>query len=64
MKESDVLEQLSLLRNKEVNEIRVEKEEFLSFRSILVAQKDFKQFSGIAQHGGSICYRYLDTPRS
>ncbi|WP_064092345.1 hypothetical protein [Rossellomorea aquimaris] len=64
MNESDVLEQLSLLRNKEVDEIRVEKGDFLTFRSILVTQKDFKQFRGIAHHGGSISYRYLDTPRS
>ncbi|PFA69370.1 hypothetical protein CN378_04085 [Bacillus sp. AFS015802] len=64
MSESEILEQLQLLRTKEVEEIRVLKEDFLAFRSVLVKQDDFKQFRGIAQQGGNVLFRYLDTPRS
>ncbi|MGD6958069.1 hypothetical protein ACQCWA_09625 [Rossellomorea aquimaris] len=64
MSETEILEQLQLLRTREVVEISVMKEDFLIFRSVLVKQEDFKQFRGVAQHGGNIIYHYLDTPRS
>jgi hypothetical protein len=64
MLESEVLQLIDALRNKEVEEIRVEKDDFLSFRAILVKQPDFKHFRGIAEHGGNIRYQYLETPRS
>jgi hypothetical protein len=64
MSETEILEQLQLLRTREIEEIRVMKEEFLAFRSVLVKQDDFKQFRGIAKQGGNIIFQYLDTPRS
>ncbi|WP_175988611.1 hypothetical protein [Bacillus sp. Marseille-Q1617] len=64
MMESDILQLMDSLRNKETEEIRIEKEDFLSFRAVLVKQTDFKHFRGIAEHGGNIRYQYLDTPRS
>jgi hypothetical protein len=64
MMESEVLQLLDALRNKEVEEIRVEKGDFLSFRAIMVKQPDFKHFRGIAEHNGKIRYQYLETPRS
>ncbi len=64
MSEAEILEQLQLLRDREIEEIHIEKDDFLTFRAILVKQKDFKQFRGIAKHGGNIDYRYLDSPRS
>ncbi|MGM0863770.1 MAG: hypothetical protein ACQEWF_03685 [Bacillota bacterium] len=64
MSETEILEQLQFLRTREVVEISVMKEDFLTFRSVLVKQEDFKQFRGVAQHGGIIIYHYLDTPRS
>ncbi|MCA1062154.1 hypothetical protein QTG56_19295 [Rossellomorea sp. AcN35-11] len=64
MSEAEILEKLQLLRTKEIEEIRVMKEDFLVFRSVLVKQEDFKQFRGVAEHGGNILYHYLDSPRS
>lgn len=64
MSEKEILEQLQLLRTREIEEIMVMKEDFLAFRSVLVKQDDFKQFRGIAKQGGNILFHYLDTPRS
>ncbi|MCA1056641.1 hypothetical protein LCM10_16785 [Rossellomorea aquimaris] len=64
MEEKDILQMIESLRNNEVEEIRVGKDDFLSFRSVLVKQSDFKHFRGIAEHGGNIRYRYLETARS
>ncbi|BCB03138.1 hypothetical protein [Bacillus sp. KH172YL63] len=64
MNEHEILEQLQSLRTREVGEIKVMKNDFLAFRSVLVKQEDFKQFRGIAQQGGNILFQYLDTPRS
>jgi hypothetical protein len=64
MVESEALQLIDALRNKEVEEIQVEKDDFLSFRAVLVKQQDFKHFRGIAEHGGHIRYQYLEIPRS
>ncbi|WP_201715187.1 hypothetical protein [Rossellomorea arthrocnemi] len=64
MSETEILEQLQLLRTKEIEEIKVMKDDFLAFRSVLVKQDDFKQFRGIAKQGGNIHFQYLDIPRS
>ncbi|WP_205174245.1 hypothetical protein [Bacillus pakistanensis] len=52
------------LRKRETEEITIAKEDFLDFRSVLVKEPDFKHFRGIAQHGGSVIYRFLNEPRS
>jgi hypothetical protein len=49
---------LEQLRNKEIESYTVTKEDFLDFRSVLVAQDDVKSFRGNAQHGGAAIYTY------
>lgn len=64
MEEHKALELLQQLRDKEVKELPITKDQFLPFRQVLVKQKDFKHFRGIAGHGGEVIYHYLDEPRS
>ncbi|WP_246943958.1 hypothetical protein [Bacillus pinisoli] len=64
MNTSDIEHILDKLRNKELEEYLVQKEDFLIFREKLVKQSDFKHFRGVAQHGGSVVYTYTDEPRS
>jgi hypothetical protein len=64
MDKTDVEHILDKLRNQEIEEYIVEKEQFLSFREVLVNQSDFKHFRGIAQHGGTVIYTYVDKARS
>ncbi len=52
------------LRKGEIQEFLIKKEDFLTFREVLVSQEDFKHFKGIAQHGGNVIYQYLQIPRS
>jgi hypothetical protein len=52
------------LKNKELNEYFVKKEDFLSVRSVLVQRSDFKHFRGTALRGGDVLYEYLDEARS
>ena len=56
MSETEILEQLQSLRKREIEEIHIQKEDFLTFRSVLVKQDDFKQFRGIAKQGGNIYF--------
>ncbi|MEK3887151.1 hypothetical protein [Bacillus sp. FSL K6-3431] len=51
------------LRSKEIGHIEIKKEDFLTFRQVLVEQEDYKYFHGIARQGGNIFYEYLDSPR-
>ncbi|MFT4412326.1 hypothetical protein ACLM5H_00565 [Fredinandcohnia humi] len=64
MNEQFITEILNKLRDGELNEYLVKKEQFLEFRTILVKREDFKHFRGIAQHGGDVIYRYLPVARS
>ena len=59
-----VTEILDQLRDGELNEYHVTKEQFFIFREVLVNREDFKHFRGIAKQGGSVIYRYLKEPRS
>jgi hypothetical protein len=52
--------QLERLRKKEIEQLHIEKDDFLSFREVLIEQPDFKQFRGIARHGGLVVYEYHD----
>ncbi|WP_147531746.1 hypothetical protein [Bacillus marasmi] len=56
--------QLEKLKNKELQEFLVKKEEFLAVRKIIVDRDDFKHFRGTALRGGDVLYEYLDEPRS
>lgn len=63
--QEELIEQiLEQLRNGELKEYFIQKDEFLTFRKTLVKQKDFKHFQGIAQRGGDVLYRYLEEARS
>ncbi|MBZ5753385.1 MULTISPECIES: hypothetical protein [Metabacillus] len=64
MDEQTIQAILDQLRDGELNEYHVSKEQFIEFRNTLVNREDFKHFRGIAQQGGSIIYRYLQEPRS
>lgn len=55
---------LESLKNKELEELFVSKEDFQVVREILVNREDFKHFRGIAQRGGAVIYQYLEDPRS
>ncbi|MCI2253279.1 hypothetical protein L2D08_02735 [Domibacillus sp. PGB-M46] len=52
------------LRNGTVARVHIERNEFLSFRQVLIQQADFKHFRGIAKHGGHTEYEYMKAPRS
>ncbi|MFB1081303.1 hypothetical protein [Jeotgalibacillus sp. JSM ZJ347] len=56
--------QLEQLKNGELKEVIVEKEDFDLFRGVLTGREDFKHFRGIAGHYGRTVYQYLEEPRS
>ncbi|GAM13762.1 hypothetical protein SAMD00020551_1908 [Mesobacillus selenatarsenatis SF-1] len=64
MDKEQAVRMLESLRNKEVEEIFVSKQDFMEFREFLVKRDDFKHFSGIAQRGGDVIFRYIDEARS
>ncbi|MBT2678363.1 hypothetical protein J7E38_05080 [Bacillus sp. ISL-35] len=55
---------LENLKNREVEEIFVAKQDFMIFREVIVKREDFKHFRGIAQRGGDVIYQYVDEARS
>lgn len=57
-------EQLNRLQSGDIQELEIAKEDFLSFREVLVKRKDFKHFSGNAMQGARVIYTYLQSPRS
>ncbi|MCK1996355.1 abortive phage infection protein [Psychrobacillus psychrodurans] len=57
-------EKLNMLQNGDIQNIVVEKNEFIAFREVLVHREDFKHFSGNAEQGGRVVYTYLNNPRS
>ena len=64
MNEEFVNEILNKLRDGELNEYLVKKDQFLEFRNTLVKREDFKHYRGIAHHGGDVMYRYTEAARS
>lgn len=64
MNEQFVQEILEKLKNGELSEFYVKKEDFMEFRQVLVKRDDFKHFRGIGQRGGDVLYHYLEEPRS
>jgi hypothetical protein len=55
---------LESLKNREVEEIFVSKQDFMTFREFLVKREDFKQIRGIAQRGGDVIFTYMEEARS
>ena len=64
MNETLAEEILDKLNNGELNEYKIQKEEFMVFRKVLVAREDFKHFRGIARHKGEVIYQYIQEARS
>ncbi|MCY7501204.1 hypothetical protein [Bacillus pumilus] len=64
MTEEQMLTILESLRNGTEKQVTIQKNDFLTFRSILVNQDDFKYFRGIAKHGGDVIFEYLTEARS
>ena len=64
MEEEQIIQVLDQLKNGEIREYYVNKEDFLDFRRILVKREDFKYYQGIARRGGDVLYRYLGQARS
>ncbi len=62
--EEQMLTILESLRNGTEKQVTIQKDDFLTFRSILVNQDDFKYFRGIAKHGGDVIFEYLTEARS
>lgn len=57
-------EKLNMLQNGDIKTLEISKNDFLSFREVLVKREDFKHFSGNAMQGGQIVYTYLSKARS
>ncbi|WP_399209418.1 hypothetical protein [Sutcliffiella horikoshii] len=55
---------LDKLKNGELHEYRIQKEDFMIFRKVLVARDDFKHYRGIAKHKGEVVYQYMQEARS
>ncbi|WP_079508236.1 hypothetical protein [Mesobacillus jeotgali] len=64
MDKEQAFRMLESLKNREVEEIFVARQDFMNFREVLVKRDDFKHFRGIAQRGGDVIYQYMDDPRS
>ena len=59
---SDYNELLEQLKQGELNELKIEKEDFLGFREVLIQREDFKHFRGVAYHHGITIYTYTEEP--
>ncbi len=64
MNDEEISDTLDKLKNKQLSEYFVKKDDFLKVRKILVNRNDFKHFKGTALRGGDVVYQYLDEPRS
>jgi hypothetical protein len=58
MIKEEALQILQQLRTQEISSYRVNKQDFLDFRSVLSEQEDMKNFRGNAQHGGEAIYTF------
>lgn len=48
------------LRNGEIEQYLVKKEDFLAFREVLMVQKDKDKICGEAKKGGDVVYTYIN----
>ena len=51
-------QQLEDLRTGKLTSIKIEKDDFLAFREVLVNREDFKHIRGTAKQGGIVIYTY------
>ncbi|AIY06023.1 hypothetical protein Plano_2058 [Planococcus sp. PAMC 21323] len=59
---TDYNQQLEELKNGTIESITIPKEDFLDFRTVLIAREDFKHFRGTAYHHGKTIYTYTVEP--
>ena len=59
---TDYNQQLEDLKNGVIESITIQKEDFLDFRTVLIAREDFKHFRGTAYHLGLTVYTYTEEP--
>ncbi|MBD8013686.1 MULTISPECIES: hypothetical protein [Planococcus] len=59
---TDYNQLLEDLKNGEIESITIQKEDFLDFRTVLIAREDFKHFRGTAYHLGLTVYTYTEEP--
>lgn len=59
LNKEDVEEIFEKLRNGEIEQYEVTKEEFLEFREVLMKQKDKEQIRGEAKKGGGVVYTHV-----
>lgn len=59
---SDYNELLEQLKQGELAELKIDKEDFLEFRKVLIHREDFKHFRGVAYHHGITIYKYTEEP--
>ncbi len=59
---TDYNELLDRLKAGEIPSITVEKNDFLDFRTVLIAREDFKHFRGEAFHQGKTIYKFTQEP--
>ena len=57
---TDYNQQLENLKDGKIESITIEKENFLDFRTVLIAREDFKHFRGTAYHHGTTVYTYTE----
>lgn len=57
-------QQLDDLKAGKLSSITIEKDDFLSFREVLVVREDFKHIRGTAKQGGIVIYTYDPEARS
>lgn len=57
-------QQLDDLKAGKLSSITIEKDDFLSFREVLVVREDFKHIRGTAKQGGNVIYTYDPEARS
>ena len=55
---------LEKLKTGELKEYLIGKNDFISFREVLVKREDFRHFRGIAKRDGEVVYQYLEEARS
>lgn len=58
------MNQFDALKNGELKEIVLSKEEFLREREQLTKRPDFKHFIGTAKKGGEVCYVWSEEART
>lgn len=64
MDEHEISAYFDRLKEGELKQLEVGKEEFMLFATVLVKRPDFKHFRGTAERGGSVRYEYMAEPRS